>query len=326
MMRKKIFAAVGMLLLVIGLCGAKSYMRQMKIRENEEAQKIEKQKEAAQERKETREQRKKQEEEKKQKAKEQQKIIKRQKKIQICIDPGHYSKKNEVYENGKVVYCEGNFTLQVAKELKKILEERYGVIVHLTRTSGNICINGYENLALDSGKISLRGEAAKGMDLFISLHTNANLEHANGVDTNRQPIGITKPIVIVNTVAMESKQALSVANAIGTSLAVSNAKLGISTQEKFHTVSGKDDILNWTDAYNDSVDKEGTVCARRGNNGDYYGVLRGASNVAVPGMIVEHGFHTVPKMRKLAADGTLAKEWAEADAKGIAEGMRLEEE
>ena len=45
MMRKKIFAAVGMLLLVIGLCGVKSYMRQMKIRENEEAQKIEKQKE-----------------------------------------------------------------------------------------------------------------------------------------------------------------------------------------------------------------------------------------------------------------------------------------
>ena len=45
MMKKKIFAAVGMLLLVIGLCGAKSYMRQMKIRENEEVQKIEKQKE-----------------------------------------------------------------------------------------------------------------------------------------------------------------------------------------------------------------------------------------------------------------------------------------
>ena len=59
MMRKKIFAAVGMLLLVIGLCGAKSYMRQMKIRENEEAQKIEKKKEAAQERKQGMEQRKK---------------------------------------------------------------------------------------------------------------------------------------------------------------------------------------------------------------------------------------------------------------------------
>ena len=166
MMRKKIFAAVGMLLLVIGLCGVKSYMRQMKIRENEEAQKIEKQKEAAQERKEAMEQRKKQEEEKKQKAKEQQKIIKRQKKIQICIDPGHYSKKNEVYENGKVVYCEGNFTLQVAKELKKILEERYGVIVHLTRTSGNICINGYENLALDSGKSAC---AVRRQKAWISL-------------------------------------------------------------------------------------------------------------------------------------------------------------
>ena len=52
MMKKKIFAAVGMLLLVIGLCGAKSYMRQMKIRDNEEVQKIENQKEVAQERKE----------------------------------------------------------------------------------------------------------------------------------------------------------------------------------------------------------------------------------------------------------------------------------
>lgn len=69
MMRKKIFAAVGMLLFVIGLCGAKSYMRQMKIRENEEVQKIEKQKEAAQERKEAMEQRKKQEEEKNRKQK-----------------------------------------------------------------------------------------------------------------------------------------------------------------------------------------------------------------------------------------------------------------
>lgn len=69
MMRKKIFAAVGMLLLVIGLCGVKSYMRQMKIRENEEAQKIEKQKEAAQERKEAMEQRKKREEEKNRKQK-----------------------------------------------------------------------------------------------------------------------------------------------------------------------------------------------------------------------------------------------------------------
>ena len=92
-----------MLLLVIGLCGAKSYMRQMKIRENEEVQKIEKQKEVAQERKEAMEQRKKAGRRKKtEKQKKQQKIIKRQKKIQICIDPGHYSKKNEVYETEKL--------------------------------------------------------------------------------------------------------------------------------------------------------------------------------------------------------------------------------
>lgn len=88
--------------------------------------------------------------------------------------------------------------MQVAKELKKILEERYGVIVHLTRTSGNICINGYENLALDSGKISLRGDAAKGMDLFISHPYDANLEHANGDGTEQTANWHYKPNVIVN--------------------------------------------------------------------------------------------------------------------------------
>lgn len=246
--------------------------------------------------------------------------------IIICIDPGHYTRKNEVYENGKVVYCEGNFTLQLAKKVKQILKETYGVTSYLTRTSGNICIQGYENLQLDAGNISLRGEAAKGMDLFLSLHTNANQEHANGMDTNQQPEEITKPIVIVNAVACERKESLRIANAIGTNLAKANVKAGLGKHEKFHTVSGKDDILNWTDAYNDSVDKEGSVCTRWGNHGDYYGVLRGASNVSVPGMIVEHGFHTVKKMRELAASGKLVKVWADADAQGIAKGMGLKED
>ena len=73
--------------------------------------------------------------------------------------------------------------------------------------------------------------------------------------------------------------------------------------------------------YNDATNVEGTVCRRMGQSGDYYGVLRGAANVGVPGMIIEHGFHTVPEMRGTAKTGELAKAWARADAEGIAEGF-----
>lgn len=34
-------------------------------------------------------------------------------------------------------------------------------------------------------------------------------------------------------------------------------------------------------------------------------------------MIIEHGFHTVPVMRSLAAQGTLKVQWARADAEGF---------
>ncbi len=77
-------------------------------------------------------------------------------------------------------------------------------------------------------------------------------------------------------------------------------------------------------SYNDQTDVEGTVCRRSGEHGDYYGVLRGAANVGVPGMIIEHGFHTVPEMRQMAAAGELAGAWARADAEGIAEGFGFE--
>ncbi len=45
--------------------------------------------------------------------------------------------------------------------------------------------------------------------------------------------------------------------------------------------------------------------------------------VNVPGLIIEHGFHTIPEVRKLALTGELLEKWAEADANGIAEGYEL---
>ena len=47
---------------------------------------------------------------------------------------------------------------------------------------------------------------------------------------------------------------------------------------------------------------------------------RGAASAGVPGVIIEHGLHTIPEVRK-AAQGDLALKWAEADAYGIAWGL-----
>ena len=38
-------------------------------------------------------------------------------------------------------------------------------------------------------------------------------------------------------------------------------------------------------------------------------------------MIVEHGFHSVPEVRKKAMQSDLINKWADADAKAIAAGF-----
>ena len=54
-------------------------------------------------------------------------------------------------------------------------------------------------------------------------------------------------------------------------------------------------------------------------------MLRGATNVGVPGMIIEHGYHSVKEVRYAAMRTDLASKWAKADAYGIAKGFGLVE-
>ena len=64
---------------------------------------------------------------------------------------------------------------------------------------------------------------------------------------------------------------------------------------------------------------DGRTWTRKGNNGEYYGVLRGAAAVGTMGMIIEHSFHTNTRSTKwLLQDSNLAK-LAAAEAKVIAE-------
>ena len=245
--------------------------------------------------------------------------------VSVCIDPGHYEGKNTITDQDGSRYCEGDFVLELAKEVTEILKRDYGISVKLTRDTGTITIEGYTDADLDIMHISLRGESAEQSNLFVSLHTNANLENANGYPTEQQPIELDKPIIILNRLACETGYAFDIANAVGEKLAQVSAENGISTMPEFQKAEKKEEVLEWTDAYNDSLNVKGTVCVRWWEGSDYYGVLRGADTAGVPGMIIEHGYHTISKMRELAKEGSLQKIWAQADAEGIAEGFGFTE-
>lgn len=81
--------------------------------------------------------------------------------------------------------------------------------------------------------------------------------------------------------------------------------------------------------------QKGRTATRKGSGGaDYYGVIRGAVAVGVPGVILEHSFHTNPKAAAwLMVDANLAKlakaeadciaEWLEGTAKPSAQTLQV---
>ena len=124
-------------------------------------------------------------------------------------------------------------------------------------------------------------------------------------------------------VAKGDERSLEIGNQIGENLANLYRKEGLASAEGFQKNMDGSTFLEWTDAYNDSLDVQGTMCVRSHNGSDYYGVLRGASNVGVPGFIVEHGYHTVPEFRFKIANEGLVEKIASEDAKAIATVLGL---
>ena len=241
--------------------------------------------------------------------------------VKVCIDPGHYDVSKEVAQVDEYHYIEGNVVLEIALELRDILKEQYGIDSSMTRTGDTITLGGYTDEELDNKQISLRGAyaAEEDCDLFVSLHTNSNGENANGEPTFFQPLEVNKPMIILNQRACAEEPVVAAANTIGKNLAEVSYELGLSISDAFAQRSFGE-IPEWTQELNDGFGI-GTVVCRTGKNGDYYGVLRGAASVDIPGMIIEHGHHSVQEVRRAAAAGKLARKWAEGDAAGIAAGF-----
>ena len=67
----------------------------------------------------------------------------------------------------------------------------------------------------------------------------------------------------------------------------------------------------------------GRIVKRRGKNGDWYGVLRGAASVGVPAILLEHSFHTNPTAAAWLTDANNLRRLAEAEAETIAKHYGL---
>lgn len=166
----------------------------------------------------------------------------------VCLDAGHYGK----YNRSPVVpeYYESDMTWKLHLLLKEYLES-YGVGVVTTRS------NKDKDLALVS-----RGMAAKGCDLFLSLHSNA---------CGSEPVNHVAVYHLVNDITTDidnrSKDfAERIAPVIGNVMGVEYKVLERSAQS--------------------DRNKDGM------KNDNYYGVLHGARMAGVPGLILEHSFHT----------------------------------
>lgn len=190
--------------------------------------------------------------------------------IKICLDAGHYAK----YNRSPAVpeYYESDMNWKLHLLLKKYLEE-YGFEVTQTRSVQD----------KDMG-LTARGQASKGSDLFLSIHSNAV---GNGVNES-----VDYPVVYVPL------------NGSGTEIGKKLADCIASVME---------------------TKQKGEAKTRKGSGDwDYYGVIYGAVSVGVPGLILEHSFHTNTRSTKWLLNDANLDKLAKAEADIIAAHYGIE--
>ena len=207
------------------------------------------------------------------------------KEVKIMLDAGHYGK----YNSSPAVpeYYESDFAFKFTNMLKAALEA-YGFTVGTTRK------DQAKDLALQA-----RGKAAADYDLFISIHSNAV---GSGVNNS-----VDYPVAI--TMVDDDKVTIDEASkAVGEILAqVVAATMSTSQAARTYTKLSAND--------------------RDGNgikDDEYYGVLHGAKLVRVPGIILEHSFHTNAKAAAWLLKESNLQAMAAAEAAALAKYYGME--
>lgn len=205
--------------------------------------------------------------------------------IKIMLDAGHYGKYNRSPANA--AYYESDFAWKFHLLFKAALERR-GITVGITRDA--------QAKDLD---LSTRGRKAAGYDLFISIHSNAV---GSGVNNS-----VDYPVAI--TMVNDDKTTIDeVSKAVGERLAQAVAQV-MKTKQQARTYTKQS-----------SNDRDGNGIF----DDEYYGVLHGAKSVKVPGIILEHSFHTNAAATAWLLDDNHLQQMAETEAATLADyyGMK----
>ena len=211
------------------------------------------------------------------------------KEVKFMLDAGHDGKYNR--SPAVKAYYESDFTFKFCNMLKEELAA-YGIKADTTRKTQD-----------EKKDLFKRGYAAKGYDLFISIHSNATGSGVN--DSVDYPVAITMVNDSKVTIDEESK-------AIGEKLAQVVAEV-MQTKQKAKTYTKLS-----------SNDRDGNGI----KDDEYYGVLNGAKRVKVPGIILEHSFHTNTRATNWLLDDNNLRKMAKAEAAVLAEhyGISKKEE
>lgn len=185
-------------------------------------------------------------------------------KIKICLDAGHYGKTNRSPAVSSYYESEMNWKLHL--KLKAELE-KFGIEVITTRA----------DQAKDMG-LKARGQASKGCNLFLSIHSNAVGSAVNEA--------VDYPLVIVP-------------------INGSGDVIGKKLSKCVETTMG--------------TKQKGDMWSKKSDSGkDWYGVINGATSVGVPGLILEHSFHTNTRAAKWLSDDSNLDKLSKAEAEVIA--------
>ena len=171
----------------------------------------------------------------------------------VCIDAGHYGKYNKCPNNSNYYESQVMWKLHILQ--KKYLEQ-LGIKVITTRAD--------QSKDLD---LTTRGKKAKGCDLFISDHTNAV-----GSGMNEFVDYVAIYCLTDDTTTKCDDISKEFANKIAPVIATV-----METKQNYQIQTRKA-----------SGDRNGDGML----NDNYYGVLHGCRTVNVPGVILEHSFHT----------------------------------
>lgn len=179
--------------------------------------------------------------------------------MKICLDAGHSGKTNPYFYNGSTIGSEAEMAWKLQQKLREQLQAA-GVEVLCTRSSPDADMD-----------LLTRGRMAEGCDLFLSLHSNAGSPSAD------YPLACC--------------QVDGSADEIGLRLAEAVAKVMNTAQPprlwKRDYLTGTGTTLQL---------RSDPLFGKRTAANDYYGVLRGAAAVNVPGVLLECSFHTHPAM------------------------------